>query len=84
MDLNKEHMMICKHCKDQIGHGEACRFEPVDTGSRVYNFYHCECYSIVKAARQRELPIPDNMNYQLDFQQNMNVQLNFEKGGGQY
>jgi len=65
--------MICKHCKDQINHGEACRFEPVDAGSRVYNFYHCECYSIVKAVRQREAST----------QETLNIQLNFAKGGDQ-
>lgn len=44
--------MICKHCKEVIETGEACRAEPVNAGSSHHVFYHPGCYIKVKEERQ--------------------------------
>ena len=46
--------MLCKKCREHIEQGEAMRAEPVTAGSNQHHFYHCGCYSQVKAERQME------------------------------
>lgn len=46
--------MICNKCKESIDVGEACRAEPITTGSNHHHFFHLGCYSQVKEDRQKD------------------------------